>query len=139
MTTQDVRPQEVEVGGVRFKVTPQRVYVRAEYIGSWVVLDPSSDPFGAIRRIAELEEERDRSADALLARVVQRIDNGLDLTVFGEEAGVTQIEALWRRDYGEGGISDLRPMLSGANFSEVLSAILQYEDEADARDAQEGE
>lgn len=105
-------------------------------VWSWVsnkYLEP------AIRRIAELEEERERNdIDALLRRVVQRINNGFDLTIYGDKGGVAMIEGNWCRDYGPAvGESDGRPLSQGTALADVLRWIIQYEDEADARDAGE--
>lgn len=63
----------------------------------------------------------------LLPRVHDRLGGlGVDISTFGDGT----VEARWRRDY-DGEWSDER-FTSGHAITEVLEAILAYEDEADA-------
>jgi hypothetical protein len=65
-------------------------------------------------------------SDALLARVHARIGGGLDITTFAN--GTTEIT--WCRNFGEGGLSDIR-FVVGTTLSAALLEVLAWEDDAD--------
>lgn len=78
---------------------------------------------------------RKMTADELLAKVHKRLGGlGVDIRTFGES---TVIEALWKRSYN-GILSDER-QTSANSLMCVFLRILDYEDEADRADAEEGE
>ncbi len=80
---------------------------------------------------AEHEAAEGLSADALLARVHERIGGlGVDIRTFGESG---QIEIHWKRDYA-GVWSDER-FLTADSLSAALRAILDHENQADREDA----
>jgi len=77
------------------------------------------------------------TADELLVLVHKQIGLGIDIQTFSE---TNTVEISWKRDYGDEGWSDLRPVAiaEGENaLAKALRQVLEYEDEADRMDAEE--
>lgn len=70
------------------------------------------------------------SVSELLNLVHLRIGQGVQILTHPNEP----IEFRWRRDYGDEGLSDERPIRLASSLEAGLQSILDYEDEADAAD-----
>ncbi len=47
-----------------------------------------------------------------------------------------RFEATWKRDYGDDGLSDERPRIEADSVHGILAKILDYEQRADEKDAE---